>query len=788
MHLPIFILCLLAASPAFAESLVLDGETPSPAAHLYNPELKTSTQNTTAWQVNGRKTLRTAWKPGTSFTLEAYAKPASEPKQPMVAFAAGQHRAGCVFLKDWDQTYWGGFSDATKNASWQNGHYVTIARLTKKDLLWRHLALVYDAEKKTLTTWLDHWQQSEQRLEKELTWDGEVSIGGSDAATQWQGWLDDVRFTPRALAPEHFLRASAEELKDVSFEYSGGRFHPKSGVLDAKRHFGATGDGKHDDTAALQRALAAPGPDTTVFLPAGKYRVRDTLNFRQFLVMAGESQEKTVIQLDDACPGYTDRAKPKPVVRCLFNNNQSIANYVEHLTIDTGKGNPGAIALRYNAHNQGWAEALTLRSGDGSGVCGLDLSETEFGPALVKNVHIDGFAVGIDTPGSVSHATLEDIFLRGQSEVGIRNRMPMSLHRLRSTNTVPAVENLNWLAHLTFIDGKLDGGKAPQAVVNGKGGMYTLRNVTSSGYQALVAGETVVGAILGTGRKEHLGLPIADPAPAFTEPTEAWKIVDPTAEDDTAAVQAAMDSGAATVCFVFGRNYRISKTIEVGPKVRRIIGMRAYLGVKDAKKWPAEQPLMRLVGEAGPPLTVEQCYPNCDGQFYSWEIASGREVHLKASHGLVRNTAKAKGKLFITETLGYLRLDHPQSVWIRQFDTETHPDITADYKKDTHKVPTYLYNKGGNVWVLGQKTEHIAIHAHTLAGGKTEILGAFYRDHTGSKGVPYFLTEPGAQLSAAWLQFAHVPGATRSLQAVENGKEFVVKADNSATILYRAEP
>jgi hypothetical protein len=46
------------------------------------------------------------------------------------------------------------------------------------------------------------------------------------------------------------------------------------------------------------------------------------------------------------------------------------------VTIDTGRGNPGAKALEYHSNNMGRLENVVIRSGDGTGVLGLDLARS----------------------------------------------------------------------------------------------------------------------------------------------------------------------------------------------------------------------------------------------------------------------------------------------------------------------------------------------------------------------------------------------------------------------------
>lgn len=69
--------------------------------------------------------------------------------------------------------------------------------------------------------------------------------------------------------------------------------------------------------------------------------------------------------------------------------------YLEGVTIDTGRGHPGAKALEYHSNNVGRLENVVLRSSDAAGVLELDLTHRDVGPALVKRGRVDGFDVGV---------------------------------------------------------------------------------------------------------------------------------------------------------------------------------------------------------------------------------------------------------------------------------------------------------------------------------------------------------------------------------------------------------
>jgi hypothetical protein len=165
----------------------------------------------------------------------------------------------------------------------------------------------------------------------------------------------------------------------------------------------ARGDGVADDTAAFQdvwdllkRQFLAHGPwgsDNSfyVYLPSGTYRVSDTLIYRGATVGAfpkwdgkfdinhvhfvGQDRAHTVIRLADHCAGFQDPAHPRIMLAfqhpdTIFNNVPG-GNWLRNLTLDTGRGNPGAVALFFQGANNTDLRGVTVRSEDGAGRYGI---------------------------------------------------------------------------------------------------------------------------------------------------------------------------------------------------------------------------------------------------------------------------------------------------------------------------------------------------------------------------------------------------------------------------------
>lgn len=596
------------------------------------------------------------------------------------------------------------------------------------------------------------------------------------------------------------------------------------------RHLGAKGDGVHDDTEAFRKGFAArkdpPHEWAVVYVPQGTYLVSDTIGWPRRCYLIGEHREKTIIKLKDACAGFVD-GEGKPV---LFTGmpgpyygrenraNAAFANYVMNLTVDTGKGNAAAIGIRYTTHNQGIVSDVTVRSGDGQGKIGVDLSATEFGPGMMRTVRIEGFEIGIDTPGNVSHATLVDVTLANQRKVGIRNRFPMSVQGLISRNRVPAVSNEGTMAHLALVDGELTGGSRRHCAIEYRGGTAYVRNITSSGYRGAlgegsrpVSGARVKEKVAGEvktvfpakGIRRDLALP--RPPEPFKEPPGRWRVVEPTGGDDTRAVQRAVDSGARTLYFRFGKTYHISDTIHIRGNVRRILGFQSRIDGRNAKSAfvGTGKPLLKFDGSSRHPIAVwglrVSAWP-WNNKIVAVEIDTSQDIYFDTiGYVSFHTTPRADGTVIVDEGIGDTVLEGPGTFLVRQCNAENNP-----FKGSDSLPRTYFRNRGAHLIVLGMKTESPAVHAVTTRGGLTEVLGGFYRDHVGpdqygwpgdppvpgvdmSRGVPYWITRDASTL-ASYYQYAWAPGKARSLQAIEirggEARRLEVPAGNCSMGMY----
>ncbi|WP_017658850.1 glycosyl hydrolase family 28-related protein [Baaleninema simplex] len=530
--------------------------------------------------------------------------------------------------------------------------------------------------------------------------------------------------------------------------------------------YNAKGDGVSDDTTAIQQAISQ-NRGKLIYFPNGTYIVRDTIHIRdengrqKRFFLQGQSQQNTTIRLIDRAPGFQERSQPKPLLTFWegrVGDATAFRNTLSHITLDTGRSNPGAIALRFRANNYGSVHHVTLRTPDRQGRYGLDLSPPLNGPLLVDNLAVDGFDIGIYFTGALHSATLSHIDLRHQREYGIYNRRQvLNVEDLTSRNRVPALyndsdgEGGNGHGIVTLANATLNSDAASEAaVVNSRDGGLYLRNLTSNGYRRALS--STVDDITATANSpvaefvSHpvltlfpssdtaLNLPIEPTPETVWDDLADWVKADGDAEDDTAALQRAIDSGKSTV-YLTRAEYTINDTVEIRGNVQRIVGLGATRIMAGEGLKNTNRPVFRLVDGTADIVSIEGMEAYLRSAYFV-EQASPRTLVLRhLGAGGYRNRAPGS-RLFLEDVVGD-RFDFGnQQVWGRQLDVEA--------KRESGK--TNIQNDGADVWILGLKTEGDVVLIETKNGGRTELLGGFLYGHRDiPENTPAFLDRDSSQ-------------------------------------------
>ncbi len=568
-------------------------------------------------------------------------------------------------------------------------------------------------------------------------------------------------------------------------------FPPDSGIIDVTAApYNAKGDGAADDTKAIQAALNDyPGKGAIIYLPNGTYLISKTLKWgsgihdgqqQRLTILQGQSRAGTVIRLKDSCPGYADPANPKEMVWTGGKPAQRFRNAIRNSTWDTGKGNPGAIGVRFDASNVGCLRDVDIRSGDGAGVIGLDMAYADdFGPCFVKNVGVTGFDIGVATKHGVNGVVFENVTLRGQRQVGWHNNgEPITVRGLVSENAVTAVRQDQWGGLFTLIDSKLTGtgaARALPAIHLVTGGMF-VRNVAVTGYadaikregrkESKTEPETVPGPLVrewasaklpGSG-PASLGLPVKETPDVPWDDPKDWAVITSYGakmdgrSDDSDALQQAIDSGKTTVCLPRGAVV-IKKPIIIRGNVRRLIGCEAFLKFPSAITGAAN---IFTVGESREPVLVIErivCWfwdNNAGINFL--DNPTGRTLVLKEigdvddtsdRHPNGRGTVySGPGELFVEDVTGRFHLRPGARAWMRYINPETN----QDHRNTLPEAQWHLINEGGQLWILGIKTEGPGTVIITRSGGRTELLGGLMYSSGGARtqDLPAFIFDDSA--------------------------------------------
>lgn len=532
-------------------------------------------------------------------------------------------------------------------------------------------------------------------------------------------------------------------------------FPPDAGIVDVKARYGAKSDGVTDDTAAIQAAIdEVKGIPDTLYFPNGTYLISDSVGIfngkahsrDRFLTYQGQSETGTVIRLKDNCPGFDDPNNPK-ILFSVYEGQSTgdvMHSYVRNLTIDVGSGNPGAVGLRFMSNNSGSMDHVTIRSSDpqGRGKIGLDMRQSQNGPDFIKNVTIIGFDHGVET-GNTFSLVFEHITLKNQNKLGFYNHTARTTIRdLKSTNSVPVLRSDNH-AHLTLIEGDFTGGDPANTAIFSDVPKTFLRDIRQSGYGHTVKasdGKTIDSPSIeewyeGKGFSlfgcplKSLRLPIKEtPEVPWETDLTKWVKVDwsKKGEDIGQALQDAIDRAAGenkTTIYIPRRTStyeypKFGRPIRVHGSVNRIIGMSNIIDITDpsGKFDSGEQAIFTFEELTSPAVVVERFFLlggwKGPRNAYMFENKSGKALVLKnlGMSGLTKKPTRG-GECYIEDVPNPgLFIGPGEKCWARQYNPES-PEANM------------VEVDGGQLWILGLKTEGRARHVVAKNGAKVELLG-----------------------------------------------------------------
>ena len=541
------------------------------------------------------------------------------------------------------------------------------------------------------------------------------------------------------------------------------RFPRTKAVVDVTSPpYNAKGDGRTDDTAAIQRAVFdMMGQHRVLYFPTGTYLISKTIQFSKknsegkeawgMNFLQGQSAAKTIIKLKDAT--FTDDKNPQSLMWCGgFGSADWFHNYIQDISFDVGDNNPGAIGLQFYSNNTGALRNCRIIAGRDSGFIGLDLAHRDMnGPLLVSNCEILGFRRGINAGRAVNSQTFEHITLRGQTQLGFENEgQPITIRGLFSDNTVPAIQTYGTFCLIgAELKGRGDAAGQP-AIINYNGGRIYLRDVKTTGYRRAIGdvatpdafaarrveGEDKPGS-LGPSINEYSSelptrlfptsappqrLPVKETPDPPRDPLARWANVDdfgadPAGDkDSSSAIQNAIDSGATTV--FFPGFYNLAKPVKIRGAVSRLMGVGKWIDYNGNAKTDF------IIEDGTAPILVIEHLVTINGGV---EINTSRTVVFKSTIAPRIRCEKPAELFFEDAGTDDLKLLPSQKVWARQLNIENEG--------------THITNNGGNLWVLGYKTERGGTLVHTKNGGITEILGGFSYTTTAGKLAPMFIND-----------------------------------------------
>lgn len=574
-------------------------------------------------------------------------------------------------------------------------------------------------------------------------------------------------------------------------------------VIDVA-NFGIIADDGIDDTAAIQELFNTTSR-VTYFFSNGVYDISDTLvlpdglgtTVPSFITIQGESEDGTIFKLQD---GLDHQG---PILGSDGNVAQAFNNRIRDMTFDIGTGNADATGLQFAGNNQSTIKDVTIRSGEG-GSLGLDLvSQSEFGPALIEDVTVDGFETGINMAFQGNSVTLEDITLRGQ-DVGIASNMShvAFLNQIDYEGPGTGVAN-NSVSRMVLTNSDFrstDPSTENQAAVTSTWSLY-VQDLQSEGFDLSIdttaQGFISNNDILVDDIEEYIYFGTAErlrggPFSLFEDSSETalnlevqetpetvWNAnlgtwVDVRdfgaveGEDASAAFQAAIDSGATTV-YVPDGSWTLESDVVLRGNVEQFLASGLARLNADA---------VLRVGEGTAETVIIEGINGPQNGRDEFRILhnTDRTVVLRDLVGFsYEATAETdQGDVFLANVVAGQTVFRNQDVWARQLNVEG--DNTSK------GIEAKVINDGATVWILGLKTEGAGTVVQTINGGQTELLGSF---HNGSfdASIPRFVTED----ASLWAAITEGATSAQGFDLVRETRDGVTREANLRGDAVRAD-
>ena len=512
-----------------------------------------------------------------------------------------------------------------------------------------------------------------------------------------------------------------------------------------------------DKYGDMQRKVTQPSSTACsyiIYIPDGIYYVNDTLIYsgpvrrvtgvqREYCIwlrFIGQSRRNTVIRLADNSPGFADKENPKSIFSFGKKpdvNPMKANNSIKNLTIDAGKGNQGAIGIRWTSANNGQANELLIRSMDGQGSVGYDFSMG--GPCgYFRDIIVEGFDYGIRLGTHRRHfhnPTLEYITLKNQKKAGILCEAGSgTLRRIMSRNSVPAIKITDSYTHVVVLDSSFTNGSPANAAIDiideGRGiGHLFARNITVSGYSSgirkdgVIAQTTNVTEYVSDQIKKFstdmpevsMNLPIEEvPFVPWQQDLSKWTTAGAGdgRTDDSAAIQKAMNDTTKSVFYFPKRNYAIGRTVNVPAHIKVVDFMFSRISGRTAFRISRNSPdpiYFRDLCKSGrrSRVLIEQ---DCMRTVYT-ELVPGR-------FGNPGNNPGAKAFLCSSS------ISRPdQDYRIRNVD------VFWRWGNDEYREHLFGIGENCRVVILGYKTEGGGIGFNIAGNSKVEILGGVHTNH-----------------------------------------------------------